>query len=250
MASLRETQRAFAAALRDPAVTCAVLPPANLGVYRNNGSITFREALGLTFPVLRRRVGDDYFRQLSVHYRERFPSRSGDLHWAGRDFAVFLDDYLAGSEYQWLADLARIEWACAESSVSAEQVSLSVDSLAGYSSVTLEHLCFVLQPSLRMVCSPFPVFSVWLTNQADNAPPVNQSQGPEQGMIRIRHDSVEVRKLDGAAFSFISALTQGATLGDAMTTGALDVRALTSVLAFLFSEGLVCSMALNCEQGV
>ena len=113
MASLRETQRAFAAALRDPAVTCAVLPPANLGVYRNSGSITFREALGLTFPVLRRRVGDDYFRQLSVHYRERFPSRSGDLHWAGRDFAVFLDDYLAGSEYQWLADLARIESAVA-----------------------------------------------------------------------------------------------------------------------------------------
>jgi len=123
VASLREIQRSFAAALRDPAVTCAVLPPANLGVYRNNGAITFREALGQTFPVLRRRTGDDYFRQLSTHYRERFPPRSGDLHWTGRDFAVFLDDYLAGSEYQWLADLARVEWACAESSVAAERVT-------------------------------------------------------------------------------------------------------------------------------
>lgn len=248
MASLREIQRSFAAALRDPAVTCAVLPPANLGVYRNNGAITFREALGQTFPVLRRRVGDDYFRQLGVHYRERFPSRSGDLHWAGRDFAAFLDDYLAGSDYHWLADLARIEWACAESSVAAEGVSLGVDSLAGYSSVALENLAFGLQPSLRMVTSPFPVFSVWFTNQADNAPPVNQSQGPEQGMIRIRHDSVEVRKLDRAEFSFISALAQGETLGDAMTTAALDARTLTSVLAFLFIEGLVCSLTLRSES--
>jgi len=245
VASLREIQRSFAAALRDPAVTCAVLPPANLGAYRKNGAITFREALGQTFPVLRRRVGDDYFRQLSTHYRERFPSRSGDLHWAGRDFAAFLDDYLAGSEYQWLADLARVEWACAESSVAAERVSLGVDSLAGYSSVALERLAFGLQPSLRTLSSSFPVFSVWLTNQVDNAPPVDQSQGSEQGMIRIRHDSVEVRKLDRAAFSFICALAQGATLGEAMTAAALDARALTNVLAFLFAEGLVCSLTLK-----
>ncbi len=44
------------------------------------------------FRCVRRRVGDDYFRQLCAQYRERFPSRSGDLHWAGRDFAVFLDE--------------------------------------------------------------------------------------------------------------------------------------------------------------
>ena len=87
MASLRELQRSFAAALRDPAAACAVLPPANLAVYRNNAHSTFRAALELTYPVVRRRVGDDYFRQLCAHYRERFPSRSGDLHWAGRDFA-------------------------------------------------------------------------------------------------------------------------------------------------------------------
>lgn len=242
MASLRETQRAFAAALRDPAVTCAVLPPANLGVYRNNGSITFREALGLTFPVLRRRVGDDYFRQLSVHYRERFPSRSGDLHWAGRDFATFLDDYLAGGEYQWLADLARVEWACAESSVCAEVPALGVDSLAGHASTALEHLVFGLQPSLRLVDATFPVYSVWLSNQVENAPPVDQSRGPEQGLIRLRHDAIEVRKLDRAAFSFISALSKGSSLGDAMTAATLDARALTSALGFLFAEELVTSL--------
>jgi hypothetical protein len=32
MASLRELQRTFAAALRDPAVACAVMPQANLAI--------------------------------------------------------------------------------------------------------------------------------------------------------------------------------------------------------------------------
>src|SRR6478736_5531439 len=103
-------QRAFATALRDPSAQCAVLPAENLSVYRNNGSISFREAVESTFPVTRRRVGDDYFRQLSVQYRARFPSRSGDLHWIGRDFPAFLLEQLHGGDYAWLADLARLEW--------------------------------------------------------------------------------------------------------------------------------------------
>ena len=50
MASLRELQRSFAAALRDPSVACAVLPPANLAIYRNNASGGFPRALTLSFP--------------------------------------------------------------------------------------------------------------------------------------------------------------------------------------------------------
>ena len=99
MASLRELQASFAGALRDPARTCAVLPPANLAVYRNNASFTFRETLSRTFPVVHRRVGDDYFRQLAVAYRERHPSRSGDLHDFGREFAEFLGEHLESGEY-------------------------------------------------------------------------------------------------------------------------------------------------------
>src|SRR3954463_12982996 len=105
VASLRELQKSFAAALRDPAVTCAVVPPANLSIYRNNARINFHDALALTFPVTRRRVGEDYFRQLAAHYGEKFPSRSSDLHWAGKEFAGFLDAYL-DPDYAWLADLA------------------------------------------------------------------------------------------------------------------------------------------------
>ena len=86
VASLRELQASFAAALRDDSAACAVLPRENLAIYRNNAAISFRSALSLSFPVLRRRVGDDYFRQLAMRYRQHHPSRSGDLHWVGQGF--------------------------------------------------------------------------------------------------------------------------------------------------------------------
>src|SRR5689334_14359736 len=81
VASLRELQRSFATALHDPAADCAVHPATRLSIYRNTVHSNFLKALEAIFPVLRRRVGDDFFAQLAHHYREKFPSRSGDLHW-------------------------------------------------------------------------------------------------------------------------------------------------------------------------
>ena len=244
MASLRELQHSFAAALRDPSVVCAVLPPANLAIYRNNASGGFHTALTLTFPVLRRRVGEDYFRQLAHEYRLRFPSTSGDLHWVGRQFAGFLDAHLS-VEYAWLADLARLEWSRAECLVAVELPPISANALARFSAHEFEHLVFGLQPALKLHSSSYPVFTVWLANQAENAPPVDQSIGPEQGMVRARIDFPDVRPLDPLLFSFLCALQAGRPLGEAVTKAELEIGSLTQALEFIFGEGLVSSLRVN-----
>lgn len=245
MASLRELQRSFAASLRDPSVACAVSPPANLSVYRNNSSITFRVALERTFPVVRKRVGEDFFRQLAHHYRDRFPSHSADLHWAGERFAEFLDEHLGGGDFAWLADLARLEWLREIASLQNELPSIGVDALANYRSEQLDQLLFGLQPALHLHTSSFPVFSVWQANQVDNAPPVDQSIGAEHGMVRPRVNSVEVRLLEPRLFSYLCALASGATLGEAVTTAGLDEASLLSALGFLFSENLVRTVTVK-----
>ena len=242
MASLREMQGAFAAALRDPAAACAVRPAANLSIYRNNAAISFRTALEGSFPVVRRRVGDDYFRQLSAHYRARFPSRSGDLHWIGRDFPAFLLEHLHGSDYAWLADLARLEWSREQASITRVEPHLAADALGRFAPEQLEHLVFSLQPSLSLVASDFPVFTVWTVNQTANAPPVDQSLSGECGMVRARIDSLEVRAMEPRLFSYLSALAAGAPLADAITTAGLDQAGLVNALGFVFTEGLVCGL--------
>ena len=239
MASLRELQRSFAAALRDPAASCAVTPPARLAVYRANHVHNFRGALEAAFPVLRRRTGDDYFAQLAHHYQQRHPSRSGDLHWVGRDFAEFLATHLAGGDYAWLADLARLEWARQDAAVQAVVPPASAGVLGAFAPDQLEHVCFSLQPSLRLVESPYPVFSVWLANQQQTAPPVNQSAGAEAGMALARADGVEVARLAPDLFSYLSALAAGATLGESMVRAGLDGQRLTQVLGYLFAAELV-----------
>jgi hypothetical protein len=245
MASLRELQRSFAAALRDPDVACAVLPPANLAIYRNNARVAFLSALELTFPVVCRRVGDDYFRQLAIHYRNGSPSSSGDLHWAGRGFASFLDEHLRGGDYAWLADLARIEWSRAECAVAAALPALPATALARFAAHDFEHLVFGLQPALKLHSSSYPVVTVWLANQRPDAPPVDQSLGPECGAVLTRADGVEIRRVNERMFSFLDALQAGLPLGQAMVRADLEIEALTGALEFIFGEGLVVSLTLS-----
>lgn len=242
MASLRELQYSFAAALRDPAVACPVRPAANLDVYRHNGEALWAGVLAISFPVVKRRVGDDYFRQLAHHYRRAHRSRSGDLQWLGEAFPAFLDAQLRDGDYAWLADLARLEWLVEMAAIREVCAPLAVDALAGYSPEALEHLRLALQPSLRLLGSRWPVFSVWEANQASNAPPVDQSVGAEQGLVFQRNDGVVVRRVEPDLFRYLSALAAGESLGTAMTTATLDEASLLPALRFLFTEGLVCGL--------
>ncbi len=245
MASLRELQASFAAALRDDAAACAVLPLENLSIYRNNAAISFRTALSLSFPVVRRRVGDDYFRQLAMRYRQHHPSRSGDLHWVGKGFAAFLAEDLQGGEYAWLADLARLEWSREQAAVTTTHAAISVDALARFAPEQLEHLVFTLQPSLRLHASDYPIFTIWAANQVENAPPVDQSMPGECGLVRARIDGTEVRTLEPGVFSYLSALAAGAPLGEAVNVAGLDQAALVHALGFVFQEALVCAVTLK-----
>jgi hypothetical protein len=243
MASLRDLQYSFAAALRDRRVTCPVAPLANLDVYRNHEDNQFRTVLGLSFPVVRRRVGDDYFRQLAHHYRLAHPSRSGDLQWLGQKFADFLSAHLADDEYAWLADLAQLEWLRERAAIGRPLPAIHPGALSTIAPEELEHVRFRLQPTLSMYESRFPVFSVWAANQAADAPPADQSLGEEQGMVLGRDDSVLVLPLQRPLFEFLVAIGADRTLGDAMSEARLDEPGLLQALRFVFTEGLACGMA-------
>jgi hypothetical protein len=78
-----------------------------------------------------------------------------------------------------------------------------------------------------------------MANQAENAPPVDQSIGSERYMVHARGESVNVAPVSAPQFAFISALASGATLGAAMDSAGLDESGLLAALRFTFAGQLV-----------
>lgn len=250
MTALPEVQRAFAAWLlgrTDVAPDWAggdeIPPESRLRVYRNNSRALFEQALQLTYPVLCRRVGTDYFGQLGHHYREAHPSRSGDLHDVGRRFPEFLAAHLGGSPYAWLAELALLEWAVADAGVAAEAPTAHATSLARLAPEHVASARFVFVPSLRLVRSSVPVLSIWRANQpGSDGGPVDLSSGGQCVLVHRNSADVELRSTEPTEFAFVEAAARGATLGEAIDAAALPLEHLPAVLHRLFADGAIAAV--------
>ena len=255
--NLAELQARFAAALRspghggetaDPALIAGIVddglePAARLNLYRNNTRAMFVGALERGFPVIVRRVGDGYFHRLAAEYRDAHPSRSGDLHWIGENFPAWLAVRLAGTEYGWLADLARLEWACEEVLVAADVPAIPIEALGGVAPDVLPQIRLRLQPALRCVSSAYPVWSVWRANQPDQPGGAVAADRGAEHVVVTRADNRPVLHLrPEAEVRFVAALTAGAGLQDALEDSSLPVEDLPQALAWLFQNGLVVAL--------
>jgi len=122
MRSLAELQRDFArtllfeeAALPDGLFAQGPIPAAEaLSVYRNTVLGGLVDALGLSFPTVRRLVGEDFFDQAAVAYARSQPPAEPRLTGYGRAFPGFLEIYPGAVELAYLGDVARLDLAIDE----------------------------------------------------------------------------------------------------------------------------------------
>jgi hypothetical protein len=250
MHSLPEIQARFAAALRgDTAPSAAdvagdgLLPAGRLRIYQHNSHAMFEGALERSYPVLRKRVGEAYFSQLAHDYRKRHPSRSGDLHWVGERFPEYLSSTQAGTGYEWLAELAALEWACETALVVAPARPVGAEALAQLTPDEIGGARLLLQQSLRCIASSFPVLEVWRANQPDgDGQPVDLSKGPQYVLASCGETGLELREVSATILDFTRRLQQGVGLGEALDQSGLPIESVAGALGLLFEAGLVAGV--------
>lgn len=259
MPSLREVQEAFlrgalhgdvdaiAGLIREDAIPAREC----IAIYANNARENFVGTLAAAFPVVRALGGDDWFRQTAQAYWRRHPSRAGNLHRVGEQFATFLQQQLGTTEYAYFADVAALEWSYQEALVAADHPGFD---LAALGTVPPEHygaLCFTLHPSARMISSAYPILDLWRAHRpgACESEPVDLAAGA-QWLVLIRlADHVQLRAIDRAAWVLLQALSTGATLG-AAAERALALSAqfdLTSALAQFIGLGVLVDFSTQLD---
>jgi hypothetical protein len=223
MQPLRDLQSEFAAGLRDPAAAVpgslrpqtGKLPKRRFNVYRNNVAVSLIEALKSTFPAVAQLVGEDFFRATARAYIDQEPPRSPLLFLYGASFGDFLDSFPPAASVPYLGDIARLEWARLSAYHAADRDALRIESLAALPPELLGALTFELHPSLVLISSRWPLFSIWAASTArDSEDKVRMTQ-PED-LVVVRPDlDVDTRLLPPGGYSFMKALLEGVPLGEA-----------------------------------
>lgn len=224
MLSLRETQSRFVDALlheqvdSSPFIASGRFPAErHLQIYRNNVFESLTAALRAVFPAIEKLVGDGFFRYATHEYTVQHPPTSGNLHDFGHSFAAFLEAFPPAQQHEYLADVARLEWAWHEAFHAADAPALDPASLAAVPPAQYPSLRFQLHPSARLMASRFPVATIWEANIGNDAAPpaINLDSGPDRLLIIRRGLNVMVERLGEAEHALLEAMARNDSFGAA-----------------------------------
>lgn len=225
-----------------------------LGIYRFAYQARLCECLENEFPVLRRTVGEDAFRQLSVGYVRQFPSASYTLGRLSEHFVGYLRDTRpprstaeaeAPDWADYVIDLATLEHTVNQvfDGPGAEtQRHIRAEDLARIAPDASLNVRFDCDPSLRLLVLRFPVHRQL---RADRREAVSHHAQPQQTRLAVFRREYAVRwvPLSLVEFELLRRLAAGETLGNAVAAAAslnqIDARMILNSMRWIGSSGFL-----------
>lgn len=151
-----------------PALQAARLQtdPAGLRAYQANAQATAHKVLRHTYPTVAAMLGPDTLDTLARLLWRQHPPASGNLDVWGEALPTLLAAHPDLQAWPWLADAARLDWACHQCERAADAPT-DASSLALLREGDPRHLRMHLRPCVRLVSSPWPIVSLWQAHQGD-----------------------------------------------------------------------------------
>ena len=202
-------------------------------VYRNNVAASLTEALETAFPVIQKLVGAENFKLLAATFLRQHPPTSPLMMFYGAEMPDFLASFGPTSGTRYLPDVARLEMALRESYHAEDSTPINPGALQALSPDQLVASRVGLAPSLRLIRSDWPVFSIWRFNMEEAAP--KPEMGAEAVLIARPELDPTPYLLPPGGGAFLADLMEGQTFGAAMDAAVTDHEAfdLTQVLTLL-----------------
>lgn len=234
-----------------PALAAAIMgdglqPEARLRVYRNHVVLSLREALRATFPVVCRLVGEDFFAGLTRAFIAAHPPQSPCLFEYGAALGDFIAGFAPASSLPYLADVARLEWAMNAAYHAMIEPPIDPALLASADPDSLARSTLLLQPSLHLVTSSYPVDAIWRANQGDrDGAGVDLGAGGCRLLVWRQGDDAVFQPLDATVATFVGAALAGQTLASGLEQAADRAADFDpgAALAQLLSGGLIIGLS-------
>lgn len=224
-------------------------------IYRNNVILSLITAMADTYPVIKRLLGDEFFNAIAKEFVRNNPPQKPSLLFYGEDFIDFIRHFPACSEMPYLADVAKLEWYNVRAFHAADEPLFDNNLLATVAPESLAEVSFTLQSSVYLMCSDWPVDTIWEENLKEEVATLNIEDYAANNLLIYRHElQVQVINLQIDCYHFLYAFSEGKDITNAwdytVTQQQLDNRddldesELSAMLGYLLSLGLFSSANL------
>lgn len=216
--------------------------PRRFAVYRNNVAVSLTEALETGFPVVRKLVGDAFFKAMAGVFLRAHPPASPVLTIYGDALPGFLETFPPVRDLPYLADVARLEWALRCAYHAADIAPMDPAAFEGLSADRVMAARLTVVPAVHLIASPYPVHAIWRANTDPDAP---KPGGGAQDVLVTRPDfDPRVDTLGPGAAAFVDRLLHDAPFGPAIAAAEAAEADfdLSSVLGLLLARGAIASL--------
>jgi hypothetical protein len=260
MTSLRELQNNFihdclSAELTDNNILLAkdihttnISAKGLMGIYRESSIGNIITPMQLTYPVVERLVGEDFFRMSCRKFTETHWPKTGNMDDYGSEFAEFLEQFKPAQSIPYLPDVARLEWLYHESSIADDMESCDWTEFSTLSADDVADVSIHLHPSVRLFSSPYPVMKIWQMNQenADQNEELDlDNEGRDSVLILRANFKPSLHNIDSSEIILLQSLLEGNPLFEAVEL-ALEINDDINMQAFMerhISIGTFCGFS-------
>lgn len=218
MPELALFQDAFTAALRGDLAdvqTWLQQPDSpGLSVYRNTVTSGAVDTLASIFPTVGMMVGTDWFRAAAARFATETPPTRPSMLDYGEDFPAWLAAFPPAADTPYLGLIAHIDWLWWEAHFAGDADPLAADALASLAECDLDRCRLKLHPAVRLASFDQSLASLWLAHQHPTPTPSDFSIETRAEFLLLTRESLSVRArlIDAAAFEFLAACAEGASL--------------------------------------
>ncbi|PIR39552.1 MAG: hypothetical protein COV35_03320 [Alphaproteobacteria bacterium CG11_big_fil_rev_8_21_14_0_20_39_49] len=193
-------------------------------IYQDNVLITLHDTLKNRYEAICKLVGEQFFKYVTNQYIKANKPDSGNLDDYGHNFADFISNIPQLKDYQYLKDVAKLEWALHASYFSPDSQPIDRDKLSKVPTDNLDKIKFKLHPSSYLISSDYPIYKIWEVSQDNYDGELNidiRSGGVDILVVRPEY-KINTIILEKGEYRFLTYLKNGKNLEEAFENACKD----------------------------
>lgn len=159
-----------------------------LAIYGDAYQLRLIDSLATTYPILYRYLGSDEFEILAREYIKQYPSTYRSIRWFGDQFAAFLRERADYQAYEYVSELATVEWVMTLVFDAQESSVVSLETMQHIPIESWPEMRFKPHPSIHCLMLSWNVMPIWQAISLEEAPPEPQMNDSQRHWILWRKE--------------------------------------------------------------